>query len=81
MTIHGILYSIVFEYLEFYDKHTLRRIDKYMNKLKITDMYNIDKKYLKKLDDYILINYDFIVKLNAYDNIKISNVNHLKKIN
>jgi hypothetical protein len=46
----------------------------------IYDFYNIEEKYLKLLDDTILLNYPFIKYLNACNNIKITNVNHLNNL-
>jgi hypothetical protein len=51
-----------------------------MYKLEIHDFYNIPKKYSELLNDEILLNYPFIRQLNAYDNMKISNVNYMEKL-
>ena len=70
--IYEILCTIIFNYLDFYVKHTFKRIRKFMNQIFVTDSYNIEWKYLDKL------NYKFAVELNAHDNPKISDVNHMK---
>ena len=46
--IHEILHNMVFVYLEFYVKHTFQKLNKYTNMIHIKDLYNIDKKFLKK---------------------------------
>jgi hypothetical protein len=48
-----------------------------MYKLEIHDFYNIDKKYLRLLNDKILLNYPFIKYLNASANKEITNLNHI----
>jgi hypothetical protein len=100
---------IIFEFLDFSSKIQFRCTSKYMHfsflqkRTEIHDFYNIDKKYLKLLDDKILLNYPFIkyldanghysritdkgiknlnnvTKLNAYNNTKITNINHMNKL-
>ena len=78
--IHNILLTIVIEYLHFYDKHTLQKINKYTNCIQITDLYNIKNIFLEKLDDNILKQYKSAIKLNVTDNQKITNINHMRKI-
>jgi len=80
MHIHQILLNIIFEYLEFYDKHIFKRINKYANKIRIIDLYNIDFRYLRDLDNKILMNYSDAIKLNADCNSNITNVNHMTKL-
>lgn len=48
--------------------------------LRITDFYNIDKKYLMRLTDNILKSYPYIKILDASNNPKITNVNYLSKL-
>jgi hypothetical protein len=71
---------IIFDKLYFLSKIKLRYVSKYMHKLEIYDFYNISDKYLKLLNDEILLNYPFIKYLNAFDNSKITNVNHMDKL-
>ena len=40
--IHQILYRIIFKYLNFYDKHTFQRTEKYANNIHIIDLSNIN---------------------------------------
>jgi len=49
MHTHPILCSVIFEYFEFSDKHTFKRICKYTNKTQITDLWNVGWKYLRRL--------------------------------
>ena len=79
-TTHEILHNIIFNFLNFYDQHTFGRINKHNTMIHITNMHDTDLKYLKRLDDKILQNYDFIVKLDARRNPNVTNVNHMKKI-
>jgi len=51
-----------------------------MNKIHITDLFDIEHKYLYKLDDDILLNYKFAVKLDAHNNHKINHINHMTKL-
>ena len=46
----------------------------------MTDMYSIKKKYLTRLNDKILSNYKYVQKLNACNNPKITNVNHMTNL-
>ena len=78
--LHIILGNLVFTYLNFYDKHTYKRMNAYANRMKITDLFNIDKKYLKKLDYKILLDYKFVVRLNAGQNYGITDVNYLTNL-
>jgi hypothetical protein len=70
---------IIFGFLDFISKIRFRSTSKYNNKLEIHDFYNIEKKYLDLLDDKILLNYPYIKYLNARNNQKITNVNHMAK--
>jgi hypothetical protein len=73
---------LIFGFLDFLSKIRFRSISKYMYKLQIHDFYNISNKYLKLLDDKILLNYPFITYLNAFNNLKITNkgIEHLNLI-
>ena len=77
LNLHEILYHVIFNCLEFYNKHAFRRICKYMNKIHITDLCDIDCVYLVKLDDKNLLDYKFAKKLDARHGRKITNVNHM----
>lgn len=50
------------------------------NNLRVTDLYNLDKILLEKLDNEIIKKYPFVVKLNACNNSKITNVSHMKSL-
>ena len=52
----------------------------FRNELDITDIYNIDEKYKKILTQSIIDRYINIKKLDALGNTKITNVNHLAKL-
>jgi hypothetical protein len=67
------------QYIKSTDKIRFSCTNTYLNEnIKITDFFNIDKKFLKKLDDNILSKYAPIIKLDAQRNrshkIKISAV-------
>jgi hypothetical protein len=74
-----IIYFI-FGSLDFLSKIRFRSTSKYNYLLEIHDFFNIGKKYLKLLNDNILLNYPFITHLNASFNPNITNINHLKKL-
>ena len=77
ISVYEILCAIIFKYVNFYDKHTIKKIRKFMNYVYITDLFDIEWKYKSKLSDDILLNYKFAVKLDAQCNLKITNVNHM----
>jgi len=52
----------------------------FRNELDITDMYNIDNKYKERLTQSIIDKYINLEKLDASNNAKITNVNHLAKL-
>jgi len=78
--IHEILYNVIFTYLEFYDKHTFQKMNKYTNKIHIKNLYDIDEIYLGELDDKIIKKYRHVTKLNAKNNFGITNINHMTKL-
>ena len=78
--IHEILCTIIFKYINFYDKHTFKKIKKFMNRIHMTDLFGIDNKYLVRLDDNILSNYKFAVRLCARNNPKITHINHMTNL-
>jgi hypothetical protein len=51
-----------------------------MNKLEIYDFYNIEEGYLIRLNNKILLNYPFIKYLNASNNKKITNIDHMNNL-
>ena len=69
---HEFLYNVVFVYLDFYDKHKFQKINKYMNTIHVKDLFNLNNDVLK--------NYKYVVKLYACNNIKITNINHMAKL-
>jgi hypothetical protein len=72
--------NLIFKFLNFECKHRFKITNKQSTKLKITDLFNIDIKYLNKLDDKILKNYLDVDKLYASNNSKITKINKMKKI-
>ena len=69
----------------FYDlKDTINlyNLDKdHQNNIRITNLYDINSIYLYKLNQQIIEQnkYKYVEKLNAGDNKKIKNVNHMKE--
>ena len=78
--IYEILCTIIFKYLEFYDKRTFKRTRKFMNRIHITDLFDIRVEYLQNLNDDVLLNYKFALRLYACSNPKISNINHMSNL-
>jgi len=75
------LYRLILEYADFLTQIRLRCVCKlFHQRLEIHDFYSIDEKYSKCLSDEILYTYPFITKLNAGYNMKITDVNHLTKL-
>jgi hypothetical protein len=71
----------LFQYMDFKTKMNFRKTcKKYYEKLHIQDFYYIERKYLNRLTDDILINHKKIKYLNAYGNINITNVNNMQKL-
>ena len=77
--IYEILNNIVFIHLDFYDKHTFQKVNSYTKKINIVDLSEIDEKYLARLDDIILRNYNHATKLSTW-NPKISKINDMIKL-
>lgn len=46
--------------------------------LRVTNLYDLDRDLLDKLDDEIIKRYPFVVKLNASYNRNIKNVSHMQ---
>ena len=78
--IHQILYNLVINYMNFYDKHIFKKLCKYTSKIDIIDLYNIDDKYSDRLDDSIINKYNNVVRLYVSTRSIISNVNHMTKL-
>ena len=72
--VHEFLYNVIFSYLRFYDKHTFQKLNKYTYKIYIKNLSNIDHKYMHKLNDEIIRNYKFAIKLCARNNPEIANL-------
>ena len=68
------IWNEIFEYLDqdILSQLRLRSVNKNTNQLKIVNFFIIDKKYLNKLNDKILKQYDYIKYLNASYNLKIT---------
>ncbi len=63
---------------DFISQLRLMQLCQYFYKnLKITNFYNIDKKFLNKLNSKILENYKDITKLNIFANKNVTNIEHL----
>ena len=59
----------------------ITQCNKYFNNnLHIIDLYNIDKKYIDKLNDDILQNYKNFTKLNIKNNAKVKYISHLSNL-
>src|SRR6185503_2503142 len=80
LQLHADLYNLICDYLDFIDKIHHLIVCKQFKFIKICDMYNIDSKYLKCLNDEILKNYRDLEKLNARNNSKITTLNYMKKL-
>ena len=71
------LYYIIFNYFDFKDKHTFKRIDKKTNSIKITNLYDIDQKYCQNINQENLKNYPYVKKLKLDGNVRVRSLNHL----
>ena len=69
------IWNEVFEFLDqdILSQLRLRSVNKNTNRLRIVNFYIIDQKYLNKLNDKILKQYDYIKYLNASQNQNITN--------
>src|SRR5882724_12533361 len=65
---------------DFLSQIRLRQVCKRFLQLEIHDFYSIDSKYTKKLSDTILENYPFIRSLNVHDNLNVTNLNYMTKL-
>jgi hypothetical protein len=75
------IFQLILDHSDFLTKIRLRCVSTYLHvKLEICDFYHIDRAYSQILTDDILRAYAFITKLNAGSNEKITNVNHLTRL-
>jgi len=75
------IYQLVLSYADFLSQIRLRCVCKtFYERLEIHDFFDVDTKYLGLLSDKILRSYPFIIRLYANYNEKITNVNHLTKL-
>lgn len=75
------IYQKISSYQNCVDQIKITTLCRYFyHHIRITDFYNLDEKYLKNLSDKILKRYPYIEQLNASNNPKIKDINHLKKI-
>ena len=73
--------NIIFEFLDFISKIRFRQISKYfINNFYIHDFYGLDKIYLEKLTEKILISYPKIKYLDIMENKSIQNINFLSNL-
>ena len=75
------IWQLVLSKVEFLDQIRLRLVSTlFYQNLEIYDFYNIDNKYLERLDDDVLATYPFIMQLNAALSPKINNIKHMTKL-
>lgn len=77
------IWKIIFDYLDFRSKLSMVSICFFLrNNLFITDLYHINVRYLNALTTEILKYpiFEHVTKLNAANNIKITNVSFLKSL-
>src|SRR5439155_584370 len=80
-TLYLDLLNLIFNKLDFLNQIRLKQVCKfYYNNLHIIDLYNIDYKYKKLLNDEILKNYHYIKYLDVWNNPKIKNISHMKNL-
>ena len=71
----------IFPKLDLISQIRLRQVSKFFyNNLDITNLYDIHNKYNSKLMDEIIKKYPKLVKLDAWNNSKITNISHLKNL-
>ena len=76
--VKNIICSFLYDLKDIINLYNLNK--DHQNNIKITNLYDIPEKYLKKLDQQIIEQkkYKFVEKLNACNNKKIKNVNHMR---
>ena len=80
MVLHNDLHQLICDCLDFIDVLHHKIISKRFKSIKIKDLYNIDLKYLRNLNDHILKQYIDVTELNASNNSKITTLNHMTKL-
>ena len=75
-----VLLQVICNFLNAIDRILIRSVSKQFRLLKITDLYNIDKKYLAKLNNLILSQYNDVIELDARYCIDAIDLNHMKKL-
>lgn len=70
----------IFPFLDLLSQLRLRSVCHKFYGIHITDLYNIDIKYKKKLTQQIIDNYPYLEKLDAYDNESIYSVNNFNSL-
>src|SRR5688572_19546030 len=77
------IWQLILEHCHFKDQvHLLTCCKFFSDRLRITNLYFVDKNILDLLNDQILTQekYKHLTKLNAFDNSKITNVSHMKSL-
>lgn len=75
------LFQLILDYADFLIQIRLRCVCKtFHQKLEVCVFYNIHPRYLVMLSDSILQAYPFITILNANQNLEITNLNHMTKL-
>src|SRR5439155_556418 len=73
--------KLIFNKLDFLSQIRFRQISRfYYKNLQITDLFNIDYKYIKLLNDKILKKYPYVEFSNASRINRIKNINHMKNL-
>ena len=78
------IWNEIFEYLDqdILSQLRLRSVNKNTNELKIVNFFIIDQKYLNKLNNKILKQYDYIKYLNVWNNPNITDegIKHMTQL-
>jgi len=75
------IWRIISDFSNFPSRIKLTMVCKFFNEnLQITDLYNIEPKYLKLLTNEILRKYPSVTKLNLTNNSNVTDINHLNKL-
>src|SRR5271170_3073664 len=80
MILYNDLHQFICDYLDFIDILHHKIVCKRFTFIKIKDLYNINSKYLHRLNNYILKQYVDVIELNASHNPKITSLNHMTKL-
>ena len=76
----NVLLQVICNFLNAIDRIRIRAVSRQFRLLKITDLYNIDKKYLAKLNNLILSQYNDVIELDARYCVDAIDLNHMKKL-